>query len=146
MTSSTFPILGCIALLVTGFTLYSINQDQSSARRTYHRKLATDMKAVERLIQRLGKSRLGSAASNRVTNDIHGDNSNPHSLRISNMKPMLSIYFDQDAVVFRQNLVQAHKEFKEDWKSLVMLEIRLAYKAPCTSTQTATATTAVQTV
>lgn len=181
MTLSTFSIIGGLAVLVTGITLFSIGHDLNSARRTYLRKLATDMEAIEQLIRKLDKSTYSTltppttsittsittatttaaafstnAASITSKDETCNNNNNGnminkttnsnasvfggHSLKLTDVDPRLSIYYDVDPIVFKENLRRVHKEMREDWKSLAVLEMKLAFKAPTADTQIVTTT------
>jgi len=150
-TTTTVTIIGGLALiLTTGLTLYSFGKDLSSARRTYFHRLDSDLRSIESLIRKLDYSSVTTpailvtpvstsaapASTTTTATAVNSTSATPsnafvhrHSLKVSDVDPKWSVYYDEDLIIFKEKLMRAHKEVKEDWKSLAVLEMKLSFKA-----------------
>lgn len=157
-TSAAIIIVGGLTLMLTGFTLCSFGKDRSSARYTYLHRLDSDMQSIESLVRTLDKSRItasdilvspvstsATTAATTAEAAVNSSSAAPgnasvqrHSLRPSDVDPKWSVYYSEDLLIFKEKLMHAHKELKEDWKSLALLEMKLAYKAGPDTRTTAT--------
>ncbi|GJJ78593.1 hypothetical protein EMPS_10952 [Entomortierella parvispora] len=153
MSPTNITIMGSLALVITALGLYSL-KDLGSARQTYLNKLASDMRSIESLVRQLDNASVSTpavlatpastSAASAATAAASPTNSTPicafvhrHSLKLSEVHPRWSIHYDVDPIRFKEKLMSVHKELDEDWRSLAVLEMKLASKAgPDTRTTT----------